>query len=212
MILQSFRSFGVSGARNNQGARDARARARASEGEQAASKRKKGPSKVPPMLTTSVTLRSSTRYRAGIMHGAAADTKRLTLMLGCDGTHSTLTVRMIDSGTLPNPNPALRKRDAPIRPVNTDASASTGAWSQRPILVSDGCSKLAIYIQGQIASAILVASIPELGSVEMSTALDEVTWDTFDQRYNLGHGFAPLPWDSLGKYVSQSSMTFTNLD
>ena len=133
-------------------------------------------------------------------------------MLRCDGTHSTLTVRMIDSGAMPNPNPALRRNDGPIQPIDTDASASTGAWRQTPTLVSDGCSNLAVYIHGQIASAILVLSIQDSGSVDMRTFSDEAAWDTFDQRYNLGHGYAPSPWDSLGKYVSQSSMTFTNLD
>lgn len=164
------------------------------------------------MLTTNVTLRSSTRYRAGMMHGSAADTKRLTLTLSCDDTTTTLTVRVIDSRGTPNPNPALRNKDGPIRPMDTDVSAPTGIWTGQPILVSDGCSNLAVYIEGKTASAILVASISENGSAAMSNVSGESNWETFDKRYNLGHGYAPLPWDSLGKYVSQTSMTFSNLD
>ena len=166
------------------------------------------------MLSTNVTLRGTSRHLAGMSRGAVAHPLRFSLSLSCDGATSTLTARMVSSGVMQNPNPALRGKEGPIRPTDTSVSSPTGAWVTQPILVSDGAANLALYVEGESCTTILRVTIPASGGISLTVddPPNGVSWGRFDSLYNLGNNYAPLSWDSEGVYVSQCTMTFTNLD
>ena len=67
---------------------------------------------------------------------------------------------------------------------------------------------------GSLTSVTATTTIPASGGISLTVddPPNGVSWGRFDSLYNLGNNYAPLSWDSEGVYVSQCTMTFTNLD
>ena len=74
---------------------------------------------------------------------------------------------------------------------SSTSGISTGAWTARPTVVSDGHSRAAILIEGASGCAVFAASMGGGGTQVASVGMDRAA---FDQQYGARAGFAALPW------------------
>jgi len=79
--------------------------------------------------------------------------------------------------------------------ARTSAQVAAGAWTQPPIIVSDGHARLAICVQGSETTTVFVADVTGR-TTQTGALLTTATIDAgdFDEAFGESSGFAPLQW------------------
>ena len=102
---------------------------------------------------------------------------KVTFSLSCNGSSTTLTMLVESAGGT----------------SSSSSSTSTGSWSCRPKIASDGRARCIVLVDGQEQVAIFDVRFGPNGTAVSSAAMDR---DAFPSTYGEAQGYAMLEWDS----------------
>ena len=149
-------------------------------------------------LTAAVNLRELQR----LWHRVGTVMRHVHIGLACSGGESVFYVRLTNA-----PPPAPHEDISPF----AQCALQVGPWVSKPILVSDGETQVAAFIQGEGGSGVLTATVEGPGSMVGRAAA--CTLDYFEDHFNAGHSFMQLDWTStVKKHKAKVDLTFSQLD